>query len=71
MIKDYDTLVCLAVKKDPLAFVDILRDQAEVAEKGECKSQDFAPLLREAACVVANLLLMKEDWHNIAKEEKS
>ena len=71
MIKDYDTLVCLAVKKDPLAFVDILRDQAEVAEKGECKSQNFAPLLREAACVVANLLLMKEDWHNIAKEEKS
>ena len=42
MIKDYDTLVCLAVKKDPLAFVDILRDQAEVAEKGECKSQNFA-----------------------------
>lgn len=71
MIKDYDTLVCLAVKKDPLTFVDILRDQAEVAEKGECKSQDFAPLLREAACVVANLLLMKEDWHNVAKEEKS
>lgn len=71
MIKDYDTLVCLAVKKDPLAFVDILRDQAEVAEKGECKSQNFAPLLREAACVVANLLLTEEDWHNVAKEEKS
>ncbi len=72
MSKEYDTLVCLAVKKDPLGFVDILRSQAEVAEKGECKSQDFAPLLREAACVIANLMLTEEDWHKaIKREEKS
>lgn len=67
--KEYDTLVCSAVKKDPLAFVDILKGQAEVADKGECKSQDFALLLREAACVIANLLLTEEDWHKAAKKE--
>lgn len=66
--KEYDTLVCLAVKKDPLRFVDILREQAEVAEKGECKPKDFAPLLREAACVIANLLLTEEDWHETVKK---
>ena len=69
MNKEYDTIVCSAVKKDPLGFVDILRNQAEVAEKGECKTQDFAPLLREAACVIANMLLTEEDWHKTVKEE--
>ena len=35
--KEYDTLVSLAVKKDPLSFVDILRKEAELAEQGELK----------------------------------
>lgn len=69
MSKEYDTLVCEAVRKAPLAFVDILREQADVAEKGECPSWDFAPLLREASCVIANLILTEEDWHKVAKEE--
>lgn len=68
MSKDYDTLVCSAVKKDPLGFVDILQTQADVAQKGECKPRDFAPLIREAACVIANLLLTDEDWHRVVKE---
>ncbi len=70
MNKEYDTIVCSAVKKDPLGFVDILQGQAEVAEKGECKSQDFAPLLREAACIISNLLLTEEDWHKVDKKEE-
>lgn len=57
MDKEYDTLVCAAVKKDPLAFVDILQEEAGIAEKGECKSENLALLLREAACLIANLLL--------------
>lgn len=63
MNKQYDTLVCSSIKKDPLAFVDILRKEAEFAEKGERPSWDFAPLLQEAACVIANLLLTDEEWH--------
>ena len=50
-MKDYDTLVCVAVKNDPYGFVDILNQEAE-------KSSDtgLQSLLREAACVIANLL---------------
>ncbi|MEY8573673.1 hypothetical protein AALD01_04580 [Oscillospiraceae bacterium 21-37] len=70
-MKDYDTLVSSAVKKDPLSFVDILQEEAERAEKSECKSQNLALLLREAACVIANLLLTEEEWHKITKEDKS
>lgn len=70
-MKEYDTLVSSAVKKDPLSFVDILRKEAEEAEKVEHPSWDFAPLLREASCVIANLLLTEEEWHKITKEDKS
>lgn len=65
--KEYDTLVCSAIRKDPLSFVDILQKEAERAEKGERPSRDFSPVLREAACVVANLLLTDEEWHKIPK----
>lgn len=61
MSKEYDTFVSIAVKKDPLAFVDILQEQAMEAE-------EYAPLLREAACVIANLLLTDEEWHNIKRD---
>lgn len=71
MNKDYDTLVCTAVKNNPLGFVDILRTEAEVAEKYNCSSKNFAPLLREAACVIANLLLTEEDWHDVVKKENA
>lgn len=67
--KQYDTLVCSAVKNDPLAFVDILCKEAESAEKGEHPSWDFAPLLLESACVIANLLLTDEEWHRTVKKE--
>ena len=56
MAKKYDTLVCEAVKRNPLKFVDILIEEAEGAG-------NYAPLLREAACVIANLLLTEEEWH--------
>lgn len=56
MQKKYDTLVCETVKRNPLEFVDILIDEAKDAS-------DLAPLLREAACVIANLLLTDDDWH--------
>lgn len=69
MSKEYDTLVCTAVKNNPLGFVDILRVEADVAEKYRCSPKYFAPLLREAACVIANLLLTEEDWHDAAKKE--
>lgn len=51
MDKEYDTHVCIAVKNDPYGFVDILNQEAE-------KSSDtgLQNLLREAACVIANLL---------------
>ena len=65
--KEYDTLVSLAVKKDPLSFVDILRKEAELGEQGEHQSRDFTPILREAACVIANLLLTEEEWHKATK----
>ncbi len=48
-IKDYDKLVCVAVKNDPLGFIDILYREADL-------KPDCARLLREAACVIANLM---------------
>ena len=48
-IKDYDQFVCTAVKNDPLGFIDILNDEAN-------KNTDIAPLLHEAACIIANLM---------------
>ena len=56
MKKKYDTLVCDAVKRNPLEFVDILIKEAKGAG-------NYEPLLREAACVIANLLLTEDDWH--------
>ncbi len=52
----YDTQVSKAVKNSPLEFVDVLNGEAEAAG-------DMEPMLREAACVIANLLLTEEDWH--------
>lgn len=52
-IKDYDRLVCTAVRNDPLGFIDILR---EAADETTDKNTDLAPLLHEAACVIANLM---------------
>ena len=48
-IKDYDKLICVAVKNDPLGFIDILYREADL-------KPDCARLLREAACVIANLM---------------
>lgn len=70
-MKEYDTLVCEAVKKDPLAFVDALQKEAESADRSEHPSWAYALPLREAACVIANLLLTEEEWHKITKEDKS
>ena len=50
MDKEYDTHVCIAVKNDPYGFVDILNKEAENACTG------LRRLLKEAACVIANLL---------------
>ena len=47
--KEYDTLICNAVKNDPYGFVDILIAAAETEETDR-------QLLLEAACVIANLL---------------
>lgn len=50
-IKDYDRMVCIAVKNDPIGFIDALNDEANRNE-----NSGLAPLLREAACVIANLM---------------
>jgi hypothetical protein len=49
-IKDYDRLVCTAVRNDPVGFIDIL-----IAESNKAP-HEYAPLLREAACLIANLM---------------
>lgn len=51
MNKNYDTQVCVAVKNDPYGFVDILNEGADKSTDGGLEL-----LLREAACVIANLL---------------
>lgn len=51
MNKEYDTLVCTAVRNNPYGFVDAL-----IEEAGRAKNRRIEPLLREAACVIANLL---------------
>lgn len=51
--KEYDTQVCVAVKQNPIGFVDVLNEGAKEAGA-------FEPLLHEAACVIANLLLTDE-----------
>jgi hypothetical protein len=40
-----------AVKNDPIGFIDALNDEANRNE-----NSGLAPLLREAACVIANLM---------------
>ncbi len=70
--KEYDTLVSVAVKRDPLAFVDILREEAEAIKSkvaDEHVSGGYALLLLEASCVIANLLLTDEKWHENIKKE--
>lgn len=56
---EYDTLMCNAVKSDPLGFVDILNQEAKSAP------ENLQPLLKESACVIANLLLTDEAWHKL------
>lgn len=58
----YDTSVCNAVKSDPLGFVDRLLQEANKAP------DDLEPLLKEAACVVANLLLTEESWQELSNQ---
>lgn len=50
-IKEYDRLVCTAVRNDPLGFIDILRKAAE-----ETTDKNVYGLLLEASCVIANLM---------------
>lgn len=51
MSKEYDTLVCTAVRNNPYVFVDAL-----IEEAGRAENKRIEPMLREAACVIANLL---------------
>ena len=53
----YDTSVTKLVQNNPLAFVDRLNEAASIYPGADV-------FLREAACVIANLLLTDEDWHN-------
>ena len=48
-IKEYDRLVCTAVRNDPLGFIDILQEAA-----GDEANRNVEGLLREAACVIAS-----------------
>lgn len=60
-LNSYDRLVCTAVKNDPLRFIDVLLDEATNPDIGHVE-----PLLREAACVITNLLYQlgeKVDWN--------
>lgn len=50
--KEYDTMVCTAVKHNPYQFVDILKEAADKPENIE----GIRMLLMEAACVIAHLL---------------
>lgn len=50
-IKDYDRMVCTAVKNDPIGFIDVLNNEAS-----KSTNNDLAPLFRETACVIANLM---------------
>lgn len=63
MPNKYDTLVSMAVQKNPFEFIDILRQEAKRAG-----NRNMSPLLDEAACVIANLLLTDEEWHYMWKE---
>lgn len=54
--KKYDTIVCEAVKNDPCGFIDLLIMEADKQE-----NKNIDPLLREAACVIANLLSQMGD----------
>ena len=49
--KQYDTMVCTAVKRNPYRFVDIL-----IEEAGRPENIEIRMLLLEAACVIAHLL---------------
>lgn len=50
-IKDYDRLVCTAVRNEPLGFIDILRKASD-----ETTDKNAYGLLLEASCVIANLM---------------
>ena len=47
--KDYDRQVCVAVRNAPLQFIDIMNEAAETA------GMETEGILREAACIIANL----------------
>lgn len=51
MSKEYDTMVCMATRNNPYGFVDALFEEA-----GRAENRRLEPMLREAACVIANLL---------------
>lgn len=76
VIRVYDTKVSETIKNDPLRFVDILIEEAESANAlapilgYDLTAAANAPLFREAASVIANLLLTNEDWHDSCKGEK-
>lgn len=70
-MKEYDTRVCEAIKKNPFAFVDALQKEAESADRHERPPWTYSLPLREAARVIANLLLTEEEWHKTSKEDKS
>lgn len=55
----YDTEIRDNIKNDPLGFVDMLKCQAPRVPK------QYRQLLEEAASVIANLLLTKEDWRKL------
>ena len=59
LIAKYDTTVRDVIKSDPLGFIDILNYASPRVSKY------FSKLLREAACVIANLLLTNESWRDI------
>lgn len=51
MSKEYDTMVCMATRSNPYGFVDAL-----IEEAGRAENRGVESMLREAACVIANLL---------------
>lgn len=61
-INEYDRRVCQAVQHDPFGFIDIL-----ISESNTPENKKLAPLLREAACVIANLMAQlneRVDWEH-------
>lgn len=58
-LENCDRLVCTAVKNDPVGFINLLHAEGCSAENG-----NHGALMREAACVIANLLCQLDDEVN-------